>query len=340
MNPIAEKAMLVAVHISQWTARKHDRSVSREVASTHNSEEKLGRYNKRLLAGATKLDDIQTLAGKIRAYFYATTLPWSDEGLRILPATLFFDLTSKMKEFEQEFHIAVQDFIEEYPQYVESTRPQLNGLFCAEDYPAAEELRAKFGMSLEILPIPSSEDFRVQLSEEQKTIISQQIDENVRNSLAKSNRDLWFRTYEVISHFALRLRDPDARLHASIFAKVAEMAELLPKLNITDDPALNELARKVKIELCEFSVSTLRNHPSLRADTAAKAFCLANQMDATLKELADTPEGAASPAVGTISSPLLFLPMPSEAFIPPPAQSADAMFAHMAAYMGDAAAAA
>ena len=63
-------------------------------------------------------------------------------------------------------------------------------------------------------------------------------------------------------------------------------------------------------------------------------------MDATLKELSDAPEGAASPAVNTVSSPLLFLPMPSEAFIPPPTQSADAMFAHMAAYMGDAAAAA
>ena len=32
MSAIAEKAMLVAVHISIWTARKHDRAVSKEVA--------------------------------------------------------------------------------------------------------------------------------------------------------------------------------------------------------------------------------------------------------------------------------------------------------------------
>jgi hypothetical protein len=70
MSAIAEKAMLVAVHISIWTARKHDRAVSKEVAVTHNSEEKLGRFNKRLLAEGTKLEAIQTLAGKIRNYFY------------------------------------------------------------------------------------------------------------------------------------------------------------------------------------------------------------------------------------------------------------------------------
>ena len=82
----------------------------------------------------------------------------------------------------------------------------------------------------------------------------------MRESLARSNRDLWFRMYEVVSHFAKRLGDPDARLYASVFMKVAEMAEILPKLNITNDPALNVLAEQVKTQLCQFSVSSLRDN--------------------------------------------------------------------------------
>ena len=156
MSAIAEKAMLVAVHISIWTARKHDRAVSKEVAVTHNSEEKLGRFNKRLLAEGTKLEAIQTLAGKIRNYFYQNTLPWSDEGLRILPADLYFDLTSKMRDFEQEFHSAVDDFLVEYPEYVRSTRPLLNGLFREEDYPDADKLREKFKSSWRFCPSPAA----------------------------------------------------------------------------------------------------------------------------------------------------------------------------------------
>jgi hypothetical protein len=50
---ITERAMLAAVHISIWTAVKHDRKVSRDVADQHGAHQSAGRYNKQLLRGAT-----------------------------------------------------------------------------------------------------------------------------------------------------------------------------------------------------------------------------------------------------------------------------------------------
>ncbi len=49
---ITQKAMLAAVHISIWTATKHDRKVSRDVADRNGARERAGRYNKQLLMGA------------------------------------------------------------------------------------------------------------------------------------------------------------------------------------------------------------------------------------------------------------------------------------------------
>ena len=43
---ITDKAMLAAVHISIWTAVKHDRKVSRDVADQHGAHQGAGRYNK------------------------------------------------------------------------------------------------------------------------------------------------------------------------------------------------------------------------------------------------------------------------------------------------------
>ena len=63
---ITEKAMLAAVHISIWTAVKHDRKVSRDVADQHGAHQGAGRYNKQLLRGADKLDELRMLAGQIR----------------------------------------------------------------------------------------------------------------------------------------------------------------------------------------------------------------------------------------------------------------------------------
>jgi hypothetical protein len=55
---ITERAMLAAIHISIWTAVKHDRKISHEVASQHGAPVSAGRYNKQLLRGAGRLDDL------------------------------------------------------------------------------------------------------------------------------------------------------------------------------------------------------------------------------------------------------------------------------------------
>ena len=175
--------MLAAVHISIWTAVKHDRGVSRDVAERNGAPQSAGRYNKQLLRGADKLDELRTLAGQVRQYFYKITLPWTDEGYRLLPANLYFDLTARMREFEAQFEQGVDEFLQVYPQYIEQVRPELNGLFREEDYPAANKLRRKFGVKLEVLPIPTGNDFRVQMSAEEQARVAREIDSNVRQSL-------------------------------------------------------------------------------------------------------------------------------------------------------------
>ena len=56
---ITERAMLAAVHISIWTAVKHDRKVSRDIAEQHGAHEGAGRYNKQLLREAEKLESLR-----------------------------------------------------------------------------------------------------------------------------------------------------------------------------------------------------------------------------------------------------------------------------------------
>ena len=126
---ITERAMLAAVHISIWTAIKHDRKISREVAEQHGAYAGAGRYNKQLLREAERLESLRALSGQIRQYFYKITLPWSDEGYRLLPAHFYFELTTKMREFEQAFAQQVEEFLAVYPSYIEQVRPELNGLF-------------------------------------------------------------------------------------------------------------------------------------------------------------------------------------------------------------------
>jgi hypothetical protein len=307
---ITERAMLAAVHISIWTAVKHDRKISRDVANQHGAHRDAGRYNKQLLRGADKLDDLRTLAGQIRQYFYKITLPWSDEGFRLLPSNFYFDLMARMREFEAGFEQGVDTFLAVYPQYIDQVRPELNGLFREEDYPTAEKLREKFGVKLEILPIPSGGDFRVQMSAEEQARVSREIDANVRQSLTRGTEDLWKRLREVVSHMVDRLNEPESRFHASLVTNVVDLAEILPRLNVNGDADLNRFAEQIRQRLCNHSAQDLKKHDLLRVTAATDAANIVAQMDGVLRdrEAATTPDARETPTVESI-------------------------FAHMSAYM-------
>jgi len=308
---ITERAMLAAVHISIWTAIKHDRKISREVAEQHGAYAGAGRYNKQLLREAERLESLRALSGQIRQYFYKITLPWSDEGYRLLPAHFYFELTTKMRAFEQAFAQQVEEFLAVYPSYIEQVRPALNGLFREEDYPSTDKLRNKFGVKLEVLPIPSGNDFRVTLSEEEQARVAREIDENVRQSLQKGTEDLWTRLKGVVTHMVERLNEPESRFHASLVTNICELVELLPRLNVNQDEELNRFAGEIRDRLCGFTTRDLKKNEVLRAATANDAAQILTEMDAVLRERGQLAES------GSVAIPA----------------SADDIFAHMAAYM-------
>jgi hypothetical protein len=287
---ITQKAMLAAVHISIWTATKHDRKVSRDVADRHGARERAGRYNKQLLMGAGKLEDLRTLAGQIRQHFYKITLPWSDEGFRLLPSHFLFDLTARMREFEAGFSSGVDQFLGVYPDYIREARAELGSLFREADYPSADKLREKFSVRLEILPVPTGDDFRVTMSAEEQARIAREIDANVRASLTRGTEDLWKRLRDVVSHMVDRLNEPETRFHATLVTNISDLVSLLPQLNVNQDPDLERFAAQIRDSLCNYTAQDLKKHDILRATTAAEAAGIVAQMDEVLESRRSQPE--------------------------------------------------
>ena len=209
----------------------------------------------------------------------------------------------------------MNEFLEVYPSYIEQVRPELNGLFREEDYPSVEKLRGKFGLRLEVLPIPSGNDFRVTLSEEEQARVAREIDESVRQSLDRGTRDLWIRLTEVVRHMVERLNEPESRFHASLVTNVFDLVELLPRLNVNHDEELSRFAVEVKDRLCSFSAYDLKRNEILRATTASDAAQILSKMDAVFRERESEPAGEGHfPIVDTASN-------------------VDAIFSHMSSYM-------
>ena len=83
--------------------------------------------------------------------------------------------------------------------------------------------------------------------------VAREIDSNVRQSLVRGTEDLWSRLRDVVSHMVDRLNEPESRFHATLVTNIFDLVDLLPRLNVTDDPELNRFAEEARQKLCTYT---------------------------------------------------------------------------------------
>ena len=292
MNPISipepslsSRAMLCSLSISMWSARKHDPDASQEIAQRHGAQADAGRYHKVLLPKEA-LAEIQKIVSDARQEHYFMTLPWDDNGYRVLPAAAYMDHTEKMRELSNQFTPAVEALAREFGKLVEEAKVRLGGLFRSEDYPSPDELCSKFSFETKVMPLPDAGDFRVTLGDEEKERIKRQITTAVEASLQVASRDLWQRLYEAVNHLAERLAaykvtgvGIEHPFRDTVVSNLVKLVDVLPKLNVTGDPELERLAEQVRASLL-IDPQELRKSESIRSETAKHASAIAQRMQA------------------------------------------------------------
>lgn len=269
---ISQRAMLVALSISVWTARRHDRRVDGEVAGNHGASVDAGRYNKRLVRkGAAAYEGIIKVANAARQWMYSQTLPWGQEGTRILPAASYLEFQTMMRRYEAQFQAAVADFLVEYPNLLTDAQAMAGSLWRADDYPPASELPGRFGFRIAVLPFPEAGDFRVALGESELVAVRAQIEADVAATMAMATAEVWERLREVVGRMRERLADPKAIFRDSLVGNIRELCELVPRLNITGDAGLQAMATEISRELGRFEPAELRESAEARLATAQAA---------------------------------------------------------------------
>ena len=264
--------MLVTLSVRLWNARKYDRKVSNEVAEKHNAAETVGRYNKNLLpVEAPSYKAIQATITKIRHFHYDQTLPWTDEGSRILTAENYFNYTEGMRKLRIEFETNVSIFLPEYSSLKETAKAASGSLYKEADYPDEGCLKEKFGFSMKVLPLPDAGDFRVDLSAGDVTQIRKQIEHDTAQGIQDAVNDLYLRLQKSVSHMVERLSDKDAKFKNTLVSNLQDLCDLVPRLNLTDDYKLDQIRRGIESDLLAYEADDLRDNKKLRKQIAKRA---------------------------------------------------------------------
>lgn len=280
---IETSAMLVELSISCWTARKLDKRVSQEVDTTNGARARAGNYNKNLLAGTQKLDNIVKFAANVRAWHNTNTLPWSDNGLRLLPVENFLPYKERLGEYEQEYNALVQDFLASYPNLVDAAAFQLGNLFDRNDYPETESISDKFRFRYVFSPVPTAGDWRINIGNQARAELEEQCNTAINERVQGAMKEAWSRLHDCLSHVSERLEDSvsggdgggggDAKrkvFRDSLIENAQELVEMLKVLNVTKDPELERARHLMAQTFIGIEADDLRRDDDTRRGVKAE----------------------------------------------------------------------
>jgi hypothetical protein len=292
-NTIADRAMLVCLNIKGWTGAAKERKVVPEAARAHGAGEGSLKGTK-LLVPKDALEPIRKAADAARAYHMSMSLPWGQDGQRILPAKAFFAYTAEMDKLRSQYQAAVRDFVAEYPDHVNRARVMLNGLFDASEYPDPDEIGRRFDFRVKKYPFPDGADFRVDLGDETVARLRDEITQSVNESVQQAVTHLWERLHRGVSHMVERLhayrRNPESgklegNFHGSLVENLRDLVAVLPTLNLTGDPKLDAMAKRVEADLCKFDADSLKEDEAVRRQVANDAADVEAQIAAVLRDM-------------------------------------------------------
>jgi len=281
---ISSSALLVELNISVWPASKLDREITDKVNTDASAVRGASQTKKNLFAGTSLRKDISDFAARVRLYHNKHTLPWADKGERMLPTKLFMEYKQTMNGFEQTFNMMCNNFYIEYPRLVADAPNNLGSMYKAEDYPEIEEVRMKFGFRRAVKPIPESGDFRLDIPAHDLAEMKNDYEKQYSDKLAEAMREPWERLHKTLVGMSEKLTDIEGddskkRYHDTLISNPIELCGLLTKLNVTNDPKLEEARRQLELTMLGADIERIKEDADSRSALKSKVDAILGKFD-------------------------------------------------------------
>lgn len=270
--------MLVKLTIRYWDGYKKDRNVSQAVDNVYHTAGGAGNYNKRLLDKSV-LSPIQGICNRLRADHKFFTIPWCYDGVDLLPSKLYFEYANVLRLHKDAFEAEVQNLIQQYPIHKSNQSVKLGAMYNPEDYPKRDELRARFGITTQFFPVPQEGHFVVDLEAKEADKIKKDLTQILATAQADALTKLYLRVLEMLERLHERLSDPAHVFRDSLVTNFVQLAQVLPGLNIFDDPKLSAAAAAIQ-NLVYIDPEILRKDKAVRAKVAEATFDIINELKA------------------------------------------------------------
>ena len=276
-----EKAVLVQVKRRMYSPYKLDRAESDAYGA--------GNVNKHLFEGRNnRVKDTISKFTAVYSFVKDNTVPWTT-GVELLNINHYMDFTSGLRQLIDEANAAVDDLYQNWDAEVQADLTRLAQIAQAKgkpnlanpaDYPTADEVRARFGIEVRYMPVPTTGDFRVGISDEDKASLQRQLDDAERNAATHVIEQMIEPMQRAVDKLKVNIGDDGSVFRDSLIDNMVDVAERMNRVNVSDDPTIQQRINDLRSLVGTYANNkdVLRANQSVREKAATQINDLVSQM--------------------------------------------------------------
>ncbi len=248
------------------TQRKLSDAQTKQAADTFHAATDLVTASKRLIdTKNTTYRVLTTLKSQASAYWRSMTLPYPQEGVRLIKQSDIGAFEERMREYKEQLVAAAANLQLEYEAIKVAAREKLGELYNPSDYPAS--LEGVFDLRWEYPPVDPPNylmTFNPELYQQEQQRVQQRFETAVvmaENAFAEQLQDM-------IAHLIDRLTDePDGTkktFRASAIENFKEFYDNFRSMNVRSNAQLDSLIARATNIVSGVDVKELRKNNNLR----------------------------------------------------------------------------
>lgn len=291
-NTLVNRAFLVSLHAPVWTGAKTDKQASQQTLAANNATEDAGKFTKYLIP-PDRVKPYYNAVMAARLDHYRLTSPWL-AGQDILASQLQPEYSLIMQEHRITLDKLRREFLDWYDSYMRDqsqSMARLGNLYQAREFPRSDRIARRLQFSVTLIPFPDITDWRAVASLPDAAAIVAETEQRINDAVGNAQRANWQRLHQALVDLIGKLDRYDGTrkgaFRDSVMTELCDLAGLLPALNLTNDPLMDDLARQVHAQLCVHSPDTLRESADTRTDALAKARAMADSVSAIMGVIDD-----------------------------------------------------
>lgn len=277
MENIKDRAVLVRFIDRVWMGGAIDSAVGEKVRQDAHAKADTGHYWKRLVPKAA-IRPRANAGNAARAFHISNTLPWMEGGVRILPVANFREYMTGMRKLIDAARAEEKKFVKEYPHWIDEAKRSHGKLFNAAHFPPASEIAHRFGIDVDVIPMPNIADWRVELDAEQMKALRAEAEKRMATIQAEGIAEMYERLQKLLDHLAKKLDDGEATFRNSTIDNIKKLVVLLNRLNVTGNKELEAIRKDTEAKLAGVTADTLREDPVARSKAAKDARAIMKKM--------------------------------------------------------------